>query len=269
MVPTKEMTPYVPVRPNEIIEQTHEAYELGITIVHVHARDENGDPTWKPEIYQQIIEGIRKHCPDLVICASTSGRTFSEFEKRAAVIELKPDMCSLTLSSLNFPKSASVNDPDTVKKLALKMRDYGVHPELECFDLGMINVGKYLIQKNILEPPYYWNLLFGNVSGFQADFLQIGTALSQFGEDQLVALTGLGDTQLAVQASAIAMGYGVRVGLEDNIWLDDGRTKLASNYQLLERIHTLMELHERELMTPKELGELGFYNEKKSTESKS
>lgn len=266
MVPTKEMTPHVPVSVNEIVEQTHEAYELGITIVHVHARGENGGPTWKPEVYREIFEGIRKHCPNLVICASTSGRTFSEFEKRAAVIELKPDMCSLTLSSLNFPKSASINDPDTVKKLALKMRDYGVHPELECFDLGMINVGKYLIGKNILEPPYYWNLLFGNVSGFQADFLQIGTALSQFGEGHHVALTGLGDSQLAVQASAIAMGYGVRVGLEDNIWFDSGRTQLASNSQLLKRIHKLLQLNEREMMTAKEFGELGFYNNQTNKE---
>ena len=106
MVPTKEMTPNVPISPAEIIEQTHEAYEVGITIAHLHARDKDGVPTWKPEVYKEIFEGVRKHCPDLVICGSTSGRNFPEFEKRSAVIELKPDMCSLTLSSLNFNSQA-------------------------------------------------------------------------------------------------------------------------------------------------------------------
>jgi len=102
------LTPYVPISPREIIEQTHEAYELGITIVHLHARDEDESPTWKKNIYRDIFEGVRKHCPDLVICASTSGRLFSEFEKRSEVIELYPDMCSLTLSSLNFSKQAGI-----------------------------------------------------------------------------------------------------------------------------------------------------------------
>ncbi len=98
---------------------------------------ENGVPSWKPEIYQEIFEGLRKHCPDLIICGSTSGRNFPEFDKRSAVIELKPDMCSLTLSSLNFVRQASVNDPDMITSLVKKMVEYGVVPELECFDLGI------------------------------------------------------------------------------------------------------------------------------------
>lgn len=260
MIPDKEMTPHAPIRENEIIEQTHEAYELGITIVHLHARDTDEKPTWEKQVYRNIFEGIRKHCPDLVICGSTSGRNVNEFEKRSEVIELKPDMCSLTLSSLNFPNQASVNSPEMIQKLALKMKEYGVNAELECFDLGMINYGHYLIEKNILSTPRYWNLIFGNIAGFQGSLLQMGTAISEIPGGDTIGMGGIGKSQLKVNAAAIAMGYGVRVGIEDNIWWDEERTRLASNQDLLERVHELIHIHGREVMPPKEFGEKGFYN---------
>jgi uncharacterized protein (DUF849 family) len=102
MVPTKADNPNVPISPSEIIEQTHQAFEIGITIVHIHARDEDQQPTHEARLYRQIIEGIRKHCPGLLISASASGRNVKDFNKRSEVIELQPDLCSLTLSSLNF-----------------------------------------------------------------------------------------------------------------------------------------------------------------------
>ena len=111
MVPTKKDTPHVPISAQEIIEQTHEAYEIGITIAHLHARDDDGVPAYKKVKYAEIFEGVRKYCPTLVVCGSTSGRDFPEFEKRSEVIELQPDMCSLTLSSLNFINKASTNEP--------------------------------------------------------------------------------------------------------------------------------------------------------------
>ena len=260
MLPTKEVTPFVPVSPNEIIEQTHEAYEIGITIAHLHARDENQVGTYQKSIYQKIFEGVRKHCPDLVICGSSSGRNFNEFEKRSEVIELKPDMCSLTLSSLNFVKEASINAPDMIIQLAEKMKAYGVIPELECFDLGMINYGHYLINKGIIEGPFYWNLLFGNIAGFQANFNHIGTAIKEIPLDHHVVLAGLGEYQLPVNAAAIAMGYGVRVGIEDNIWFDQKKSVLATNSDLIKRTHQLIKLNQREFMPSSVFGNNGFYN---------
>ena len=109
MIPSKKMTPYVPVSSTEIVEQVAEANELGITLVHLHARDEAGLPTWKASVYEKIFSGIRKYCPDLVICASLSGRNAHEFENRSEVLQLLPDMGSLTLGSLNFIKTASLN----------------------------------------------------------------------------------------------------------------------------------------------------------------
>jgi uncharacterized protein (DUF849 family) len=260
MVPQKKVTPHVPVSPEEIIEQTHQAFEVGITIVHVHAREVDGNPSWKPEIYHEIIEGIRKHCPGLVICASTSGRNVSEFEKRSAVIELKPDMCSLTLSSLNFFQQASVNEPEMIHKLAEKMVVNGVHPELECFDLGMINYGNYLIKKGVIKKPFYWNLIFGNIAGFQPKPHHIAAAVHDIPESHYVAFGGIGKFQSDVLKKAISEGFGVRTGLEDNIWLDDNQTELATNLQLLKQVHIFLEDHGRELMPSKNFGMLGFYN---------
>lgn len=262
MVPDKKMTPNVPTSVNEIVEQTHEACEMGITIVHLHARDEDEKPTWKKSIYRNIFEGIRKHCPGLIICASTSGRLYNDFEKRSEVIELRPDMCSLTLSSLNFSSQASVNSPEMIQKLLHKMNEFGVNPELECFDLGMINYGLYLKRKNVLPSPNYWNLLFGNIAGFQAVFSQLGAAIHEIPGDDFFALGGVGDEQLRVCASAIAMGYSVRVGLEDNIWWDEKRSRKATNKELLQRVHHLMEIHDHSLMPSKKFGSKGFYNRK-------
>lgn len=259
MIPTKSVNINTPITPNEIIEQTHEAYELGITIVHLHARLANEVPTYKKSVYQKIIEGVRKHCPDLIVCASTSGRDFPEFEKRSEVIELFPDMCSLTLSSLNFVNSASVNAPETIMALLDKMIEYGVIPELECFDLGMINYGKYLLKKRNLNSPSYWNLIFGNIAGFQADFSQIGTAINEISSEDYISLGGIGSSQLLVNSLAVSYGLGVRVGLEDNIWYDDSKTEKASNIKLLKRVHVLMKINQKQLMTSQELG---FYNKK-------
>ncbi|WP_296380323.1 3-keto-5-aminohexanoate cleavage protein [Winogradskyella sp.] len=260
MIPTKAHTPFVPISPSEIIEQTHQAYEVGITIAHLHAREDNGVPTHRSSVYTKIFEGVRKYCPDLIICGSTSGRNVSEFEKRSEIIELMPDMCSLTLSSLNFIKNASVNNPDMIIKLAEKMKAYGVIPELECFGLGMINYGKYLIEKNIIEGPYYWNLLFGNISGMQADLTTISTALQQIPKNSKVVFAGLGVNQLKVNSLAISQSYGVRVGLEDNIWYDTKKTQKATNIQLLKRIHQLIEINEKEFKTPLSLRNEGFGN---------
>lgn len=261
MVPTKDQTPYVPISPGEIIEQTHEAWEMGITIAHLHAREPGGLPSSSKHIYRDIFEGIRKFCPGLIICASSSGRNVPEFEKRSAVIELAPDMCSLTLSSLNFMDQASVNAPAMITDLAEKMNAYGVKPELECFHLGMINFGKYLIHKKIIEPPFYWNLLFGNIAGFQPVFSHLAAAVGEIqGPEHFISLGGLGKSQLQVNATAIANGFGVRVGIEDNLWWDDRKKTKASNIMLLGRIHELMKIHDRKLFTSKEFGKAGFYN---------
>lgn len=254
MIPTKEMTPYVPVEPGEIIDQVLEAYDLGITKVHIHAR-ENGRPTYKIKIYQKIVEGIRKYT-DLVICLSTSGRTFKSFEQRSECLDLNPEMASLTLSSLNFNRQESVNSPEMIQMLAEKMLEKGIKPELEVFDLGMINYAKYLYNKGLICSPFYFNLLLGNIACAQADPLYLGLMIHELPENSYFSVAGIGSSQLMMNSMAIAIGAGIRIGLEDNIWYDKKKTFLAKNMDLLERAHRIIEANEREVMKPKEFRNL-------------
>jgi uncharacterized protein (DUF849 family) len=255
MIPTKEMTPHVPISVSEIVEDVHRATELGITMVHLHARDDmTGKPTYKAEVYGDIIAGIRAFAPDLILGVSLSGRGIKEFEQRAEPLQLegnlKPDMGSLTLSSLNFNRQASVNEPDMIIKLANEMKIKGILPELEAFDIGMINFAKYLIKKQLLQGPYYFNLLLGNVACAQPDLLHAGVMIRDLPENSYWSFAGIGDAQLMMNSLAIAAGGGVRVGLEDTIWFDHERSRLATNSDLLQRIHELAEANERKIMTP-------------------
>jgi 3-keto-5-aminohexanoate cleavage enzyme len=261
MIPTKEMTSNVPVSPDEIIEDVRRAVDIGITMVHLHARDATtGKSTYRAEVYGEIIAGIRSFSKELIICVSLSGRDISEFEKRAEVLQLegdlKPDMGSLTLSSLNFNRVASVNSPDMIQMLANEMKSRGILAELEAFDAGMINYAKYLQRKGILEPPHYFNLLLGNIACAQADLLHVGIMIRDLPENSFWSLAGIGDYQLMINSVAIVTGGGVRVGLEDNVWFDKARTKLASNSDLLQRIHRLAAASERQVMSPGKLREL-------------
>ncbi len=257
MIPTKSLTPHVPLSSSEIIEDVQRACELGITKVHLHARDpQTESPTYKKEIYAELIEGIRKFAPYLVVCVSLSGRTFNKFEERSDALDLdgflKPDMGSLTLSSLNFNKIASINSPDMIQALAGKMQKLGIVPELEVFDAGMINYAKYLLRKGLLEPPFYFNLLLGNIACAQADILYAGIMIRDLPDNSIWSLAGIGEEQLKMNSVGIAIGGGVRVGLEDNIWYDSARTKLARNIDLLKRIHIIAEANGRNIMTSEE-----------------
>lgn len=258
LIPQKSQTPFVPVSCEEIIEDVKKAHELGISMVHLHVRDEvTQKPCYKKETYSKIIADIREFAPDLIICVSTSGRIFNDFKKRSDVLQLvgdlKPDMASLTLSSLNFNSQASVNEPSMIKKLVLEMLEKGIKPELEVFDTGMINYAKYLIKKDILRAPFYFNIILGNISCAQADLLHTGMMVNELPEQSVFSLGGVGNYQLPINSLAISMGYGVRVGLEDNIWYDRKRTRLATNLELIQRVKEMCRANEREIITSSEL----------------
>lgn len=257
MIPMKSDTPHVPVSVQEIVDQVKEAVDLGITMVHLHARDDQGLPTSDKDTYAKIIQGIREVAPDLIICVSTSGRIHNDYETRSQVLTLegplKPDMASLTLSSLNFNKTASISTPDTILGLAKCMKEKGIKAELEVFDLGMANMIKYLIKKELIQEPYYVNLILGNIATAQTDLLSIGVLLNDLPQDAYVSIGAVGNDQLKANALAVALGYGVRVGLEDNYWYDQERTVLATNISLLKRIHTLIDAHQNTVMTSAEL----------------
>jgi uncharacterized protein (DUF849 family) len=250
-----------PLLPNEIIEEVHHAYEMGITMVHIHARDpKDFSNTYKKDVYQPIIEGIRKHCPNLAICVSLTGRLHPEFEKRSEVLELKPDMGSLTMSSINFPKSASVNEPEMILKLIEKMDQYGVIPEIECFDSGMVNYTNYLIKKGILKGPHYMNIIFGNIYNAQIDTATLSSITNNLPPNTKVCFGGIGKDQLNSNILGLIYADGVRIGLEDNLYIKN--KELTTNLELLSRMHKIMEQMELSILTPLEFKQLGYGNKR-------
>lgn len=260
MIPTKSMTPYVPISVDEIVEDVLNCVQKGVSIVHLHARDRNEAPTYKKEVYAQIISKLRKMNRELIICVSTSGRNFSEFDKRSDVLHLtgdcKPDMASLTLGSFNFVRGVSCNSPETIINLAKMMKEKNIKPEMEIFDLGMVNYAKYLIGKNLIDPPYYFNIILGNVSGAQPALLHAGLIISELPTNSYYTLTAIGNSQAQMNAIGVIIAHGVRVGLEDNIWYDAKRNRLATNLAMVERIVQLANILERPIACAQEVRSL-------------
>jgi 3-keto-5-aminohexanoate cleavage enzyme len=263
--PTKQNS-NAPFSPTKIVEEVHFAFELGITLVHLHARDESFLNTWRIDVYKDIIDGVRKHCPGLPICVSLTGRYFPEFEKRSAVIELMPDMASLTMSSLNFPNSASINEPDIIIKLIEKMDEYGVVPEIECFDSGMLNYTNYLIKKNILKGPHYINVILGNLYNSQSDLSTVASILVNKPKDSIMCFGGIGKDQIKANMLGLLYADGIRIGLEDNLYYKD--KTLATNAKLLQRIKRIMYDLDLEVMSSKEFVSLGYANKINSSREK-
>ncbi|OGQ96320.1 MAG: hypothetical protein A2521_10810, partial [Deltaproteobacteria bacterium RIFOXYD12_FULL_57_12] len=236
----KQDNPNLPVTPEEIIQDALEVVAAGAGILHLHVRDEEGQPTWQPEKYVPIIEGIRRQHPDVVICVTTSGRLFGDLEQRAAVLELdglaKPDMASLTAGSFNFPAVASVNEPEIIQELARRMREKNILPELEIFEPGMLNYALYLARKNFFPGPCYLNFIMGSLGTSGARVLDLANLARDVPTDWTWAAAGIGRYQLPINMAAMVMGGHVRVGLEDNVYYDYQQKTHATNRSLVERI---------------------------------
>jgi len=255
VIPTRALSPHVPMTHNEIVDDVARCMELGVQMVHLHARDAAGVQTADPERYGRLVESIRA-LPDgsaLIIGVTTSGRDEPSFESRARVLALsgdaKPDMASLTLGSLNFAQAASVNQPDTIRRLAQRMKERAIKPELEVFDIGMANFAHVLLKEGLIEAPLYVNVLLGNIAGAQPDLMQLAAILAALPQDCFVSIAGLGRFQLCANGMGVLFADGVRVGLEDNVWFDQARTVSASNASLVQRIVDQAELFERPLQS--------------------
>lgn len=257
-VSKKARNPAVPYRIDEIVENAVECARLGATMGHFHVRGPNGEATNDPVLYTELFSALRAthETSDLVLVASTSGRDGQTLAERSAVLELpqdaRPDMASLTLSSLNFGTGPSINHPNDIIALARKMRANGIRPELEVFDLGMVNFLHKLIDDGILEAPYYINLILGNMAGAQADALSIGALMAALPQGAIVSLGGIGRWQLPAHLFAVAQADGLRTGLEDNLRCFDGKT-LASNCAHARHAADLIRMGGRVVMRPKDL----------------
>ncbi len=259
MVPQRHDSPYVPLTVPEILKDVRRCRDSGAGIVHVHARDDDGRPTYRLEVYQEIIEGIRVRFPDLLISASCSGRIHRQFWQRSQVLDLQPDLGSLTLGSLNFPNQASVNAPEMIHGLADAMKQRGIMPELEVFDLGMAEYAHYLVGKGLIRPPLYANILLGSRGALRASAENLCLMIRALPQGTTWAATGIGRFQFFINSLSVAMGGHVRVGLEDALYYDWDTKTLATNAGLIDRVVGVAQAIGRPIATPQQTrAMLGF-----------
>ncbi|MHB0707880.1 beta-keto acid cleavage family enzyme [Roseomonas mucosa] len=252
-VPRKKDNPAVPITIPEQVESTQAAYEAGAALVHVHVRNADESSSSDPEKFAALQEGIRKHCPDIIIQFSTGGRGRS-LDQRGAMLYLKPDMASLATGSVNFPTIVYENPPDFVRHLAQQMLDYGIKPEIEAFDLAMLYNTVDMVNQGLLKPPPHVQFVLGVKHALPArrDILEFEVRkLREMLPDATWTAAGIGRHQLEVNHWALEMGGHVRTGLEDNIrW--DKNTLAESNAQLVKRVAELCARYDRPVATARQ-----------------
>jgi 3-keto-5-aminohexanoate cleavage enzyme len=252
-IPRKADTPAVPVTPSEQIESTHEAFEAGASVVHIHVRNPDESPSSDPELYAQVQEGVARHCPGMIIQFSTGGRGRDQSE-RGKMLYLKPDMASLATGSVNFAKLIYENTPQLVDDLAGAMLRYDIKPEIEAFDAAMLYNAKTLADRALLKRPCHVQFVMGipNALPVRRTLLEfLVSELSDLMPDATGAAAGIGRNQLDVNEWCLELGGHVRTGIEDNIKFD--RTRLArSNAELVARIAALAGKYGRRVATASE-----------------
>jgi 3-keto-5-aminohexanoate cleavage enzyme len=256
MVSRRSDSPHVPLTAEQIIADGAACVEAGAPILHLHARDATQMPDWRGEAYIEVITGLRARCPEAILCVTTSGRDVAELHKRADVLTLdgpsKPDMASLTLGSLNFRTQASINSPATIVGLAETMAKRGIRAELEIFDSGMAYLANELLARGLLQAPLYANLILGGPNTAPATAGDLSRLVEGLPVGTTWSAGGLGSFQLPINALAVFMGGHVRTGLEDNLWIDPERRRLATNLALVQRVAELARIAGRALATPQE-----------------
>ncbi|MGB5931739.1 MAG: 3-keto-5-aminohexanoate cleavage protein [Anaerolineae bacterium] len=256
--PTREMNPAVPYTPKEIAQSAVECYRAGAAIAHIHVRDpETGKPDFKIELFREVMDRIRQEC-DMVVNLTTSGLHLSGpnlIERRLQPVTLRSEICSLDLGSINFRDAAFVNSPEWGKTAAERMREYGVKPEIEAFDVGHIYQALDWIEEDLIDDPPYFQLCMGVRWGIEATPENLLFMKSKLPPNARWSVLGVGRAQLSMITLGILLGGNIRVGFEDNIYLQKG-VLAKSNAQLVEMAVNLVGLLQRETATPDEAREI-------------
>lgn len=252
-LPRKKDNPAVPVTPEEQVESTQQAYEAGASLVHIHVRNPDESPSSDPALYARVQEGIRKHCPGMIVQFSTGGRGRDQ-AARGAMLHLEPDMASLATGSVNFPTSIYENPPDFIEGLAQAMLDHDIKPEIEVFDLAMLYNAANLVQKGLLRAPLHVQFVLGIQNALPArrevfDFLRSELAAVLPGATWVAA--GVARHQWEVNLWCLETGGHCRTGLEDNTRFDRSRLA-ASNAELVQRIASVCGEYGRHAASPAE-----------------
>jgi len=256
-VPTKAANPAVPTTISEQIESTHEAYEAGASICHAHVRNADETPSSDPAKFAALQEGLKKHCPDMIIQFSTGGRSGAG-QERGGMLSLRPDMASLSVGSNNFPTRVYENPPQLVDWLASEMQTYDIKPEIEAFDLSHIHKAAEMNSDGRIPGQLYVQFVMGVKNAMPADretFDFYIKTLNRLAPDAQWCAAGIGPNQIVLNEWAISSGGHTRAGLEDNVRLD--RDTLApSNAALIQRAVSLCDKYERPVATPAQAREI-------------
>lgn len=252
-VPKKKDNPAVPVTPPEQIESTHEAFEAGASLVHIHVRNPDESPGSDPDLYGKVAEGVRKHCPGMIVQFSTGGRG-RDMSQRGAMLSLKPDMASLATGSVNFPDRIYENPPDFIENLAKAMLENDVKPEIEVFDLAMLYNAANLVKKGLVKAKPHVQFVMGIPNAMPArrsvfDFLR--AELPQVLPGATWVAAGVARFQWEVNQWCLETGGHCRTGLEDNLKIDADRLA-ASNAELVKKIADNCDRFGRRPATPTE-----------------
>jgi 3-keto-5-aminohexanoate cleavage enzyme len=253
-VPRKKDNPALPTEPSEQVESTHEAFEAGASLVHLHVRDADENPSSDPARFAEVQEGIRKHCPGMIIQFSTGGRG-RDPSARGNALDLRPDMASLSTGSVNFPTIVYENSATLVADLATRMQRFGVRPEIELFDLSHIHGARRLIDAGLMDERPHVQVVMGVKNALPAEEHLLDLMLGEIRRVLPKATwtaAGIGVNQSRVMEWVLARGGdGVRTGLEDNIRISKERLA-ASNAELVRIAAEACARHGRRPATPEE-----------------
>jgi len=251
--PRKKDNPALPVTPSEQIESTHEAFEAGSSLVHIHVRDSQEDSSSDPDLFSEVQQGIKKHCPNMIIQFSTGGRGRAA-NLRGGMLYLKPDMASLATGSVNFPGMIYENPPQLIDELAGEMKAYGVKPEIEVFDAAMLYNAIKMSESGAISSPIHVQFVLG-IPGA----MPVRRKLLEFLIDELATLApgatwsamGIGRNQFEVNKWSLELGGHARTGFEDNVKLNKD-TLAANNAALVSLIADVAAEYDRHLASPNE-----------------
>lgn len=256
-VTTKADNPNLPTQPQEICKSAIECSDAGAAMVHLHMRNEDDTPTMRFERFEETVNLIRAaKCPALLNLTSSGGQGFGWEERIRPFKELKPEMASFDAGTMNWLHSVVfMNEPGFLELCGKEMIACGVKPEIEVFDMGMLNTAKYYLKKGILQGPAHFQICLGAPGGMEATTENLLYMVNHLPEDCTWSTFGIGRGANEVMLAALALGGNIRVGLEDNVYYNAGQ-KAESNAQFVERVKRLAAEVGRSLATPEEAREI-------------
>ncbi|MEW6523185.1 MAG: 3-keto-5-aminohexanoate cleavage protein [Bacillota bacterium] len=231
---TRAHNPALPLTPAEIAEAVYEAYQEGAAIAHLHARDRNGDPTQDAAVYEEIIAAIRARC-DIVIQVSTGGAVGMTRQERASPLQLVPEMATLTTGTVNFGDGVFYNSERDIKYFAGEMARLGIKPEIEVFEVGMIENAMRLVREGLLRLPLHFDFVMGVPGGIPGSPVHLLHLVQSLPPGSTWTVAGIGRHELPLATMAVILGGNVRVGFEDNLYYSRG-VLASSNAQLVSRV---------------------------------